>query len=365
MHPAASTSHGELRAPIPWSSLFVGLCELKQGVKILGMNRLQRIARADPMVYTKAVQERFQYLLANDPGGPCHCAQLLKVAQREIRKWEQSAQPPAPQRQRQRLKIKMHLAPHPRFRSAGFPQPQPAMAGSEPSGLAGGPHESLRPEVPAQRASASVSLEAPLAQAEEPPATQQAGARGPATASTSVPHTARPVQGQKGRRAQASKRGSVEDSTARGCKRTILQGGAMASTRNLVPASVAKVRKCKPSQLNRPAQELQCECSGNCCIPFHSPHCPGGKGRGGCPNPATHMPGEKKPLCIMCRCSVAGYPLCRRRGDVCNKHAREGAKGTAGLAGWKDLLSKIHVCMHIHIHTHIYAYTYACTYAYP
>ena len=205
----------------------------------------------------------------------------------------------------------MRMTPYPHLRSAGL-QPRPAMTGSMPSGLPGGPHESLTPEVPAQRASASVSLEASLAQGgEEPPATQQAGARGPATASTSVPHTARPVQGQKrtprgeeplatqqagaggpatastrvprtarpaqgqkrtravaGRRAQASSQGgSVEDSTAQ-----IRQGGAggpaKASTRNPAPASVAEGRKPKvPSQFPRPAQKLQCGCSGNCCPP--------------------------------------------------------------------------------------------------
>ena len=40
MPPAASTSH----AAIPWSSLFVGLCEQKQGVKRFGINGLKQIA---------------------------------------------------------------------------------------------------------------------------------------------------------------------------------------------------------------------------------------------------------------------------------------------------------------------------------
>ena len=274
------------------------------------------------MIYSGAVQEHFRHLLANDPGGHCHFVKLLKVAQQEIKTWKGSAQPPAPQRRRQRLKVRM--TPHPCLRSAGFTPPQPAMAGSEPSGLAGGPHESLRPEVPAQRASASVSLKAPLAQGEEPLATQQAGARGPAMASTRVPHAAHPVQGQKrtprgekplatqqagaggpatasprvphtarpvqgqkqtpqgeeplatqqagargpataskrvphaarpaqgqkqtqavaGRQAQASKRGSVEDSTNR-------------ATRNPVPASVAKGRKRKASRIRPPVMALQ------------------------------------------------------------------------------------------------------------
>ena len=129
--------------PIPWCSTFVGLCEQKQGFKAFGYSRLHVLAEADPMVYTEAVEDFFQHLMAQDPGG-CHFVQICRVALKEIDQWKAKASaPPAPHPLPRRLWSKLLLKRVPGLCLSGVARPRPAKAGPRTRRGSDGPGDAL------------------------------------------------------------------------------------------------------------------------------------------------------------------------------------------------------------------------------
>ena len=358
---------------------------------MIGVVGLRCIAEADPMAHTEAVEDRFQHLMAEDPGG-CHFVQICQVALKEVQKWKASAQPASHQKPLRRVLSKRCLTPVPRLRLSGFTQPRPAKAGSAdgpgdaqasepqpaaagsgpqspsdrlgdalahgPGGPAPPPDESAQIGVQAQRSDAQASELQPAAAGSGPQssadglgeATLAPGVGGLASRPNEFAQPGGPAQrsqipGRRPKRVQQSRAGGkqiVQRARARGPAKASKKGPKrtvhLAGAGGAAPAPTARGGKRKaPSEIPRPARKIQCQCSGNC-SPKNTTCCPAHYSNRSCPNPAHRVEGGLKTFCGVCRCSAPGCPRPCRRGTTCFRHAKEG-KTVRGQGGWKPLSS--------------------------
>ena len=143
------------------------------------------------MVYTEAVEDCFQHLMAQDPGG-CHAVQICQVVLKEIDQWKAKASaPPAPHPLPRRVRSKLRLTPVPGLRLSGVTRPRPAKAGPRARRGSDGPGDALesKPRPATAGSGPQHTADGPGdAQASEPqPATAGSRPQSPSDKLTDVP----------------------------------------------------------------------------------------------------------------------------------------------------------------------------------